>query len=50
MCEVADKYKADIYANCRSEDFKRDMATVTALMAKHGLNNVQAVEGGYRFS
>lgn len=50
MCDVVEKYKADIYANCRSEAFKRDTATITAIMAKHNLNNVLAVEGGYRFS
>ena len=50
MCVAVTEYKADIYANCQSEDFKRDTATIAAIMAKHQLGNVQAVEGGYRFS
>ena len=50
MCDVVEKYKADIYANCQSEAFKRDMHEVTALMAKHSIGNVLAVEGGYRLS
>ena len=29
---------------------KEDMALVTGLMAKHGINSVEAVERGYRFS
>lgn len=50
MCEATEPYKANIYANCQSEDFKQDTAMIAAIMAKHEIGNVQAVEGGYRFS
>ena len=49
MCEVVNRYKADIYANCQSDEFKQDMATVTALMTKHQIGLVQAMSGGYKF-
>ena len=49
MCEVINRYKADIYANCQSDEFKQDMATVIALMTKHQISLVQAVGGGYKF-
>ena len=50
MCDVVEEYKADIYANCQNVEFKQDTATIVAIMAKHNLSNVLAVEGGYRFS
>lgn len=49
MCEAVEPYKANIYANCQSEDFKQDTTMIAAIMAKHSLDNVQAVKGGYRF-
>jgi len=38
MCDVMEKYKVGLYANCKGEEFKGDMAIVTGLMAKHGIN------------
>jgi len=50
MCDVLEKYKEKIYDKLQTKEFKDDMAVVTGLMDKHGILNVEAVEGGYRFS
>jgi len=50
MCQAVGLHKADLYADCSSAEFKRDTAIITGLMAKHKINNVLAVEAGYRFS
>jgi len=48
MCEAVGPYKADIYTDCSSAEFKRDTAIITGLVAKYKINNVLAVEGGYQ--
>ena len=50
MREAVELHKADIYAECSSAELTRDMGIITGLMAKHKINNVLAVEAGYRFS
>ncbi len=50
MCNALNEYKADIYANCQSDEFKNDTALVAHILSKHSLDTAQAVNGGYRFS
>ena len=50
VCEVVDKYKADIYNRCQRAELERDMDTAIALMAKHGFVNVKATVGAYTFT